>query len=534
MKNRIPIAGGVASLLTLWFHVPARGAEMAPPTKAGLEDLVSGRTEFDGTDTDEDVRTLSCSLENDKGSVEFSLSPAPSGACRWTIRQGAAMIDEGGLDSGNGWKASRGGLAPGLYTLEVTRQGDGAFRRRIDFATGLENAKAAKKCQDALKLHGAKDYPGLMKALRKVDIQAAAVPPQMREDLAWARLDGLLFFRKFEEILPAIEAFRIEYPTSAHMGAVTEAEMAARFERGLKMTLEAVRFKNASSADRRAKGVADLGRFLSLAASHPGSDYTVLPKQNLRQNLWTARIILGEEQAASAEISDVALREEFRLQCALLLPKTQPDRADENLQRMKNFLADYPDSPARPRVEFDMATVALNEGIRLVRNTKMPGEAPPYFELAREVFGRVTEDKEAGISPADVAESWDGILRSYYWERDANWQNDEAKLMAWTERMISMSKPGDSSWRQAKLYQGDLLLHQRKYDEAATVLDELVALGFKGNPSHDGRTSFAVTWRIAVATRIGDEEKAEQLRQWVRESNCVDSIRRDWVKGESR
>src|SRR5690606_20389542 len=122
-------------------------------------------------------------------------------------------------DSGNGWKASRRGLAPGLYTLEVTRQGDEAFRRRIDFATGLENATAARKCQDALKLHGVKDYPGLMKALGKVDIRAAAVPPQMREDLAWARLDGLFFFRKFEEILPAIEAFRVEHPASARMGA---------------------------------------------------------------------------------------------------------------------------------------------------------------------------------------------------------------------------------------------------------------------------------------------------------------------------
>lgn len=140
------------------------------------------------------------------------------------------------------------------------------------------------------------------------------------------------------------------------------------------------------------------------------------------------------------------------------------------------------------------------------------------------------DDRKTEFPVADVAEAWDGILRSYYWEKDANWQRDEAKLMAWSARMISASKPGDPSWRQAKLYQGDLLLQQRKYDQAAAVLDELVALGFKGNPSHDGRTSFAVRWRIIAANRMGDVEKAEQLRKWVSESDCEDSIRRGWAK----
>ncbi len=548
MKNRIPFAGGLASLLALWIHVPARAqvpapsqgsslpAEVPQPTKAGLEDLVSGRTESDDTDTDEDVRTLACSVANDKGSVEFSLQPAPSGAFRWTIRQGAALIAEGTLDSGNGWKASRDGLTPGLYSLEVTGQGDGAFRRRIDFATGLENADAAKKSQDALTLHGAKDYRGVMKALGKMDVRAVAVPPQMREDLAWARIDGLFFYRKFEDIFSAIEAFRKEHPASARLGAVTECEMAARFERGLKKSIESVRFQNVKSDERRAEGVADLGRFLSLAASRSAENYIVLPKRDLQQDLWTARVILGEEAAALKEIpvGDAAGRERFRLLCAQLHPKIRPDQADANLQRMKDFLADYPKSPTGPRVEFEMAGVALKEGIRLVDYGGNPVRATPYFDLARGIFNRVAEDKEAGISVADVWESWDGILRSYYWEKDANWQKDEAKLMAWSERMISMSEPGSNPWRQAKLYQGDLLLHQGKNEQAAAVLDELVALGFKGNPSHDGRTSFAVRRRISAANGMGDKEKSRQLRQWVRESICEDSIRRGWVKGEAR
>lgn len=42
---------------------------------------------------------------------------------------------------------------------------------------------------------------------------------------------------------------------------------------------------------------------------------------------------------------------------------------------MKGFLADYPNSPARPRVEFEMAGVALEEGIRLVEKVGAPVEA---------------------------------------------------------------------------------------------------------------------------------------------------------------
>jgi hypothetical protein len=355
----------------------------------------------------------------------------------------------------------------------------------------------------------------------------------MREDLAWARIDGLFFYRKFENIFPAIEAFRNQHPASARMVAVMECEMAARFEQGLKKAIEAVRFPNARADERRAEGEADLGRFLSLAASRPAENYTTLSNRDLRQNLWTARVVLGEEQAAEEEIpvGDTADREKFHLLCALLHPKMHPDRADENLQRMKDFLVAYPKSPGCPKVEFDMASVALNEGIRLVSHVGTPVKAAaPYFESARLLFDRVAEDKEAGISVADVWESWDGILRSYYWDRDNAGRKDEAKLMAWSEWMISMSKPGDSPWRQAKLYQGDLLISQRKYDQAAAVLDELVALGFKGNPSHDGRTSFAVKWRIAAAKRMGNEEKARQLRQWVQDSNCEDSIRRGWKK----
>lgn len=530
MKTRIRLAGGLAMFLSPLIQGRATAQDEAlpsdfpPPVRAGLEDIVSGRTESDETNSDDDTRTLSCSVENEAGSVEFWLAPAPSGACRWTIRRGELELETGFLDKSNAWRAICDGLTPGLYSLEVTGQDGDNLRRRIDFLIGPGNAETAKKGRDALNLHAAKDYSGLIKALEKIDLQAASVPPQMRENLAWARIDGLFFFRKFEDIFAVIDTFRNEHPSSARLGVVAEYEMAALFERGLKMTLEAVRFKNERSNGRMEAGRNNFDRFLSLAAKQPSGQYTALPKRSLRQDIWRARVIRGEEKMAMEEIAaaDAARREEFHLLCALLCPEIHIDRADENLQRMNDFIKSYPASPQRPRVELDMGSVALREGERLTQKGD-PSAAARYFDLARERFRSVVADKEGVITAADVEESWEGMLRTYHWQRD------DTNLMDWTERMISMTKPGDKRWRQAKLFQATVLDRQNKLSEAGAVLDELVAYGFTGHPSHDGRTAAAVKWRIHVARRTGDEEKIRQLHLWVGASKCANSIKRDFV-----
>lgn len=347
------------------------GSGDPPRVSAELEDLVSGRSASDESDAVEDGPALSCATEDDLGRVGIRLTAA-SGTFHWAIRQGEVTVAGGNLTQENGWADTHDDLAPGLYEMVVSRQDDGHFRRHITFATGIDpdDEPDARKLQDALARHRAGDYQGLHRALGPLGKPAAGLPSEMRGELEWSRIDCMRFFRKFDDIFPAIEAFRSAHPGSRHLAAVAECELAARFELGLKKTLESVRFDNPKSGERRAEGREHLGRFRALAARHAGIDYATLPKRSLREDHWTARLILegdGAEESIRREIAagDPARLEQFHLHCALMCAEIHPDRPDRNIARMKAFISDHPDSPGRPRVEVEMANVALEEGIRL-------------------------------------------------------------------------------------------------------------------------------------------------------------------------
>lgn len=509
------------------------GVNVPKPVKLELEDLVSGQIEVDETDGDEALRTLFCSVPDGKGKVAIRMTVS-SGEFQWTIKQGEALIDAGILSSQNGWKVERSEFPSGLYALEVAMPvgipGNERFRRRIDFAPGLseEEVESIRECIGAITLHRAGDFTGLLNALEPLDADSAAITREQHEELDWARIESLIRLRKFEEIFDAIEAFKRDYPGSVHLAAVVECEIAALFERGLKMTLESVRFKDASSPRRAAEGRANLQQFLALVRTEDVNGYAILPKRNLQEDLWSAWVVLGEENKALEHISerDSETMEQFELHCALLCPRIKPDRPDENIARMERFLDDHPGSQYCPRVRLDMAGVALREGERLVNEEGLREQAAPYFDTARGIFSQVAVNQEAGIADPDVGDAWEGILRSYYWESDTE------NLESWSEEMISRAAPGESRWRLAKLYQSDNLINQQRYSEAEAILDELIALGFEGAPSLDGHTSAAVTLRVCLARSKGDKQTARQLVDWVRDSDCVDSIRRNFDAGD--
>jgi hypothetical protein len=264
----------------------------------------------------------------------------------------------------------------------------------------------------------------------------------------------------------------------------------------------------------------------------------VLPKRSLRYDLWAARIILGDGTAALEEIpgQDAASREKFSLLRALLYPKIQPGNAGENLQRMSDFLEEFPESRSRPRMEFEMADVALCEGERLAQQaeaasragdaetaTAKRDSAAPYLNRAHELFSRVDEDQEAGIVEADVRESRVGMLRVFFAQED--WPS----LAKWKDQLIANS-PGEKGRLVAKLYYGVGLVRQGKLTEAAGELDEVLAIGFRNTPSYDGLLVSAAEWRIHVARLTGDEASARRVAQQVQSSDCVNSLKRTFLK----
>jgi len=237
-----------------------------------------------------------------------------------------------------------------------------------------------------------------------------------------------------------------------------------------------------------------------------------------------AHTALGNEagimQSLTPADKEVAALQNLQLHC-----KLQPRAVNDHLQRMTNFLNEFPNSKYHPRVRYELGEAVLDEAWRLTFEDRKRSNAAPYLEIAQNLLsGVVAVDKEAGVAEADVLEARSGIMRIYYARRDY------VTLAGWTANIITNSPPGGKKWLSAKLYGAVGLIHQGKHAEAAAELDEILATGFKGNPSYDGPLVSAAGWRIRVANHTGDEATARRVAQQVVNSECYNSFKRTFVK----
>lgn len=121
--------GGGGGEALLWADVK----DTKTPGALILKDKIGGKGESDKTDSDDNTSTVNCKVksENGRGQVQFWLE-ATSGTYDWTMVQGSTAVSSGTLSSTNGYSASADDVQPGVYSLIVTKQGDGNFRRKIN------------------------------------------------------------------------------------------------------------------------------------------------------------------------------------------------------------------------------------------------------------------------------------------------------------------------------------------------------------------------------------------------------------------
>jgi hypothetical protein len=397
----------------------------------------------------------------------------------------------------------------------------------------------------ALCLYELKDYSGFTNAVASFEINAPVVPPEVQEDLAFKQIDVLFRFRKFfDEIFPKIQTFRAEHPVSERLGAVTEYQLAALYERGIKKACEAEKqFQDTNLFNALwAESKANFEEFVSLASSFPGTNYSILPKRVFQEDLWGARLALGDDAGVFGEIpvKDAATREKASLLRVRQHYRIHKDtHIDKNIQLMSDFLKDFPESSACKRVEYDLANVNFLGGEQLWKeadaaekagDTKTAGKkraaAGKYLQSARSLQSEVVADKAAGIETFDVLDLREDLLRSYYWEQDY------AGIKAQTASLLAGSKPGETEWLLGKVYDG--IVSSRavppKLSEAAATFDEVLAFGFKNNHRNDHLVILAARWRISVARRSGDPEKAAAIVRWVQASDCSQNLKTDFLK----
>jgi len=191
---------------------------------------------------------------------------------------------------------------------------------------------------------------------------------------------------------------------------------------------------------------------------------------------------------------------------------------------MTNFLNNYPDTKYRKRVLYDMGNVAFGESWRITGGGGYPSSAAvPYLNLARDWFSGVVANETNGISAADAQQAQLGIMRTYYIQRDFG------NLSSYAAQIITNFPPGGKEWLAIKLFDASGLSCQKKFTEANKEFDEMLATGFKGNPSYDGFLVAAADWHARISSSTGDEAGARRVVQMVLNSNCYDSLKRAYA-----
>ena len=416
-----------------------------------------------------------------------------------------------------------------LETATALLQAGNVQEARAMLATISSNDVAYPTARglDALCLYQ-QDKLQFMKAMSAPDMQTMELPQELREELDYSRIDVLFSYRNFEELLPKLDEFAVRHAGSAKLPAVTEYQSAALYERGMKKLTESGFLRSRgdlTGAEKRLKeGQTNVGQFLRLSAGGQRDGYQTLTKRDAQAEMVKALTALGGEDEVLKQAVP-ADREATALAILQLCIKTKPEAVDANLARMTNFLNEFPNNKRAPRVRYEMAMAVEAEGWRLaliIRPTKR-AEAAPYLDKAHDMLGGVIVDKEAGVSDADVMESRKGIMSAYYAKQD--W----AELSNWVAQNITNLPAGGKDWLAFKVYGAAGLACQRKSVEAAKELDEVLATGFKGNPSYDGLLISAAKWRVRVAKMTGDTATIQRMAELVEMSGCYGSLKRTFA-----
>lgn len=444
--------------------------------------------------------------------------------------------------------AQQSAAAPTTEALEiaVALYEQGEYRQAQSFFSAIETNSpdyAAALAYDALcryeicRADATNGYRWFLDTLKSPVLQQAELPTALREVLTFDQIDARYQSRPFgfAEIIPLAASFRQDHPTSPRLGAVSEYELAAWFERGMQRLYSASTDEPKRFYKTWTNGVAHLDQFLSLARASRMTDYAVLNDRSLIEDLQIATAMLNGNPSALTNmvIRDPASRERYTLMLLGLHQKLRPEEWEQNLQAVADFAAQVNAMPAsreRARMKRQLARFGFRTGERFCFEaagtpptnrqtiTAKRAVASRYFQSARAVQGQMAKRDWSDTSPTDTALLWADLFNSYYFERDY------AGLMAATTAQLTNSAPGKPKWLATKIYQGVALYHQNppQPDAAAAAFDEVMSYGLDASrkrATQDHLLLFAARWRIRLALKADDPATALNIVQWAEQAN---------------
>jgi hypothetical protein len=400
---------------------------------------------------------------------------------------------------------------------------------------------AAARCYDLLCLHALKDYRGVVSNFNSTVVASAAVSTEVRERLNFSQVDALYQLKQHEAVLPVAKSFIEGHPASARSAIVREYRMASLLEFGLKQTVHASQLKEEQKFQQKwASARSKLEEFLGLAQSYPATNYLNLEKRSLRDDIWTARLTLGQEREVleEAKKGDPATLERASLLRVQLYQKLRPEDVDRNLQIMGDFLRQYPESKAVKRIQFDAAGLSYQRGKELILAADVAdaggdaaaarekrNQARQHFETMRGLQAVTVEDEEAGIGAPDVRDLQEDLLCSYALEKNYN------TVLSLASEMITGSELSELKWIMGKEYYGIVLANQDppQTAQAIAIFDELLKLGFTGKPENDRLMATVARWRVTLALRQSDLEGARKVIRQVQDGPCAKNFKKEFL-----
>lgn len=405
-----------------------------------------------------------------------------------------------------------------------------------------DSVYGSAQCYYALCCYKQNDMLGFIKAMKSPAAQAAVLPDGVKEELIFDQINVCYKYRRFDVLLPLGRSFRNEYPQSTNLNAVNEYLMAALYERGMKKATEgSILTETNESIYHWSDGEDNLKAFLLLASKYSGSNYQYVQGALLKEQVWNARIVLGDETNVLADLPLKAVSDRQRVKLLIIQQhlKLDPHDIDGNLQRMNKFIADYPLSKARKRLEFDMASISFQRGEELCKEADTldragdlkgaaakRSSASDYFNYTRSLQSNVTTNAMTGVEASDVEDLLEDYLYSYYLEKNYS------QLATLAEAGVTNSTAGSQNWILGKVYRGIASQASTPPDleKAAKDFDDVLLLDFNKRPDHNRLLLVAAKWRIHIAVRSADTATAFKIVSWVKDSNCTKNQRAEFLK----
>lgn len=399
---------------------------------------------------------------------------------------------------------------------------------------------AVGQCYQAVALFDLDDYQAFLKQIEQPEVQNAVIAPDLRQDLAFKEIEALFHFRRLDDVVAKAQAFQTQNAGSSQLGAVSEYQMAALFERGMKKLTDVSKTQDTNEITLHAKDAQlTLSNFLALASNCAG--YGVLTNRALKEDVWRARIMLGDGAVALTQISktNVADLEKFSLLRIRLSARLHPLDWDQNFALRTNFIATFPNSTSRKRIEFDTADVCFpiakklcveadaadSAGYTQLASSKR-ASAQQYLQMQRSLLSGLVPDAQLGIEEWDLLELREDLLYGYYLQKDF------ATLTQSASSMVTNSPQGSAEWMLGTFFTGVVAFNQSPRDTATatSAFDSILAQGFRNKADHDHIVVSAAMWRVRLALNIGNIQKAREIVMWVQNSGCKKNIKADFLK----